>query len=131
LRSNSAVQELQSRNSRFERPDGLDLLERPDGPGSLERPACFGLIEDSFAIPTTVARAAVAWAAVKIEAPWFLRSPREVVNMAALQAEVVNMAALQASAVVARGEPVRSGMRRVEAVQSAPGEWVPRLEAAG
>jgi len=125
LRSNSAIQELKSRNSHFERPDDPDSAERPDGLGSAERPVwiglipvCFGLIEDSFAIPTTVA--GVAGAAVEFEASWFLRTPRRVVITEASQA----------SAVVGQGEPVRRGKRRDEAVQSALGEWVPRLAEA-
>jgi hypothetical protein len=127
LRSNSAIQELKSRNSHFERPDDLDSPERPDGPGLPERavwfgliPVCFGSIEDSFAIPTMVA--GVAGAAVELEASLFLRTPRQVVRMEARQT----------SAVVGQGEPVRRGRRRGEAVRSALGEWAPRLaEASG
>jgi hypothetical protein len=80
-------------------------------------PVWFGLIEDSFAIPTTV-----AGAAVELEASGFLRTPRRVVRMEALQA----------SAAVGQGEPIRRGRRRDEAVRSALGEWVPRFaEASG
>ena len=111
------------------------MPERPNGPGSPERPVWFEIVVDLVAIPTTVARAVAM-----LEASWSLRSPREVVSMAARQA----------SPAVAPGEPVpsgmrwdeqvqsaadeevpiQSGMRWDEWVQSAPDEWVPRSVAA-
>ncbi|HKQ75544.1 MAG TPA: hypothetical protein VJ810_17730 [Blastocatellia bacterium] len=115
---------MQTRNSKFERSDGLGWMERPDGLGPsertdglglLERTVWVGMIEDLFAFPTTV-----VWAAGELEAPCFLRIPPEVVRTAARQT----------SAGVAQAEPVRNGMRQGEAVQSASDEWVPRLEAA-
>jgi len=132
------IRELKSQNSKFERADGWGLPEPP---------VWFGAVEEVFAVPTRVARAALklvalcshrnlvweavelgalcshhslVWEAVKFEAVCRLR----------IQRRVVRMAARQASEGVAPDEPVRSGMNRAEADQSDPGELVPCHDTA-
>jgi hypothetical protein len=78
----------------------------------------------------------LAWEAVEFGAPCSHRSlAQEAVDIEAvcrlrIRRKVVNMAAPRASEWVAPDEPVRSGMSRAEADQSARGEWVPCCDTA-
>jgi C4-dicarboxylate-specific signal transduction histidine kinase len=126
LRSKSAIRELKSRNSKFERPAWPELVEIRDGFEAVcldlvERLVCSEppeLIEWAVALEARDARAAVELEAVELETPDSRHN---------LQA-VEGMAADRAWARSAQGEPVRSVEARDEAARSA---WREKARGCG
>lgn len=112
MRSNSAIRELKSRNSKSELLAWPEPVELRDG----FEPVCFDLIvRSAYSEPPELVERAVALgaryarAAVELEAPGSRHRPKAVVEGGARQP----------SDVAAQGEPVRSAEARDESARSA------------